>query len=496
MNRLITYGMHSGARRRGGTLAVAFVALCLALCAAGPPSSAWAAPAKAGGVSGDWPMFMHDVGRSGFNGGVTLATPLSLVWTHTAANAGMTLNPIVGNSLVYAGSADGFLRAVDQTGKLVWTSPYLGQTYNCSPTSHWGVSSTPALASVTLNGVATSVLYVGAGNTLTAPMAEVYALNATSGAPIWHTTLSAAKGVYMWASPVVFTPSGAAHPSVYIGLSSVEDCPLVRGGLYQLDAVTGVIQHVFYTEPLGCVGASVWGSPTIDAAAGTLYFATGNGASATKCTQPQPYAVALVELNLSNLAFIGSWQVPATQQIVDSDFGTTPTLFSATIGGTVTPLVGLVNKSGEYYAFKRGQLVPGPVWMAKIANGGGAITGSLSSSAWDGTQLYVAGGLTTISGKSCKGSMRALNPATGTFVWQACFTGAAVTGAIAAAAGIVVACEGRTVNVVNSTTGTVIATYHDNAAGLLGAASITFDPLLNTGVLYFSDNAGNMYELK
>jgi outer membrane protein assembly factor BamB len=92
--------------------------------------------------------------------------------------------------------------------------------------------------------------------------------------------------------------------------------------------------------------------------------------------------------------------------------------------------------------------------------------------------------------------MRALNPATGTFVWQACFTGAAVTGAIAAAAGIVVACEGRTVNVVNSTTGTVIATYHDNAAGLLGAASITFDPLLNTGVLYFSDNAGNMYELK
>ena len=151
--------------------------------------------------------------------------------------------------------------------------------------------------------------------------------------------------------------------SVYEGLASQGDCPLVQGKFFQLSALTGAIQHTFYVVPNGCTGGSVWGSPTIDVAAGVLYIATGNPGT---CSQAEPYAPAVVELAVPNLALLGYWQVPASQQIDDSDFGSTPTLFQATINGVSIPLVGAENKNGFYYTFARGNLSAGPVWSEKV----------------------------------------------------------------------------------------------------------------------------------
>jgi polyvinyl alcohol dehydrogenase (cytochrome) len=463
--------------------------LSMALCAYGPPARAasqtHAAPAGTGAAN--WPMFMHDIGHSAYNSAGSLPTPLSLLWMHGAAGSGMALNEAVVNGVVYWGAVDGHVRAMTSSGSLLWTSPFLGQTTFCSATSPIGISSTPAVATVSINGVATSVVFVGGGGS---PAAIFYALNASTGAIIWHTTLRSATGAYIWASPVVYTPKGSPHPSVYVGFSSQGDCPLVQGAVFQMDATSGGIQHVFNTVPNGCVGASVWGSTTIDGAAGAVYFATGNGGPTTKCSVPEPYGVAVVELSASTLSYIGSWQVPAAQQTTDSDFGSTPTLFTATIGGVVTPMVGAVNKNGVYYAFRRGALGSGPVWTARIANGGGSLNGSLSSSAWDGARLYAGGGATTINGVTCKGSLRALNPATGLFIWQACFTGSAVVGAVAAIPGLVVIGEGRTIAAVNSSTGKVVSSYVESNAGLFG------EPTIGAGVLYMADSAGNIYALK
>ena len=456
-----------------------------ALPAQARPVSSPAVSATTG--TSNWPMFMHDLGRSAYNSTGSLPTPLSLLWMHSAAGSGMALNAALAHGVIYWGSVDGFVRAMNTSGSLLWTSPNLGQTTFCSATSPIGISSTPAVATVPIGGVATTTVFVGGGGS---PGAVFYALNASTGAIIWHTTLRTATGAYIWASPVVYTPKGSPHPSVYVGFSSQGDCPLVQGAVFQLDATSGVIQHVFNTVPTGCVGASVWGSTTIDGAAGTLYFATGNGAPAGKCSQPEPYSVAIVELSASTLSYIGSWQVPALQQTTDSDFGSTPTLFTATINGTATPMVGAVNKNGMYYAFTRGALSSGPVWSARIANGGGALTGSLSSSAWDGTQIYAAGGATTINGLTCKGSLRALDPATGQFHWQTCFPGGAVVGAVAAVPGLVVVGEGRTIAAVSASTGTIVSSYRESNAGLLG------EPTLSNGVLYMADSAGNIYALK
>src|SRR5205807_373687 len=118
-----------------------------------------------------------------------------------------------------------------------------------------------------------------------------------------------------------------------------------------------------------------------------------------------------------NLAYIDSWEVPVSQQTADSDFGATPTLFTATVGGKTTYMVGAVNKNGRYYALDRTNLAAGPLWTAPISTG----QVNISSSAWDGTSLYVAGQKTVIGGVNCLSSVRALNPATGSFTWQACF---------------------------------------------------------------------------
>ena len=75
--------------------------------------------------------------------------------------------------------------------------------------------------------------------------------------------------------------------SVYIGVASFGDCPLVQGQLLQLNRVTGALQNTFNVVPNGCTGGGVWGSPTVDAAAGTIYFDTGNSGS---CSSSEPLA--------------------------------------------------------------------------------------------------------------------------------------------------------------------------------------------------------------
>jgi outer membrane protein assembly factor BamB len=74
--------------------------------------------------------------------------------------------------------------------------------------------------------------------------------------------------LFIWSSPTVY------KGSVYIGLASFGDCPLVQGQFFQLDVTTGKIEHTFDVVPGGCLGGTVWGSPAIDEAKGTVYIGT------------------------------------------------------------------------------------------------------------------------------------------------------------------------------------------------------------------------------
>jgi outer membrane protein assembly factor BamB len=424
--------------------------------------------------SDDWPTYQDDYGRSGFNSAETIINPssaprLKLHWSYKAGGA-ITTQPVEANGMIYWGSWDGFEHATNLDGTQAWQTN-LGQTVDSSchpPTA--GVTSTATVASVLIGGTLTSVVFVGGGN------ATFYALNAATGAVIWNTPLGPSPSTFLWDSPAVY------NNSVYIGVSSFGDCPLVQGQLVQLDASTGTIQHIFDTVPAGCLGAGVWGSPTIDASDGSVYFVTGNSGS---CSTREVYASAIVKLSATDLTYLSSWRVPPTRR----DFGSTPTLFQATINGVMHQLVGVANKNGIYYAFDRGAISNGPVWQATIAVSGGCPEcgqGSISPSSWDGTALYVAGGHTTIGGNSCLGSLRALNPADGTFLWEDCLNDGAVLAAVSAVPGVAVVGEGTHLVVVATATGQILFNF---AAGkrFWGAASIS------NGVLYIGDVKGNLY---
>ena len=427
-------------------------------------------------ATGDSPTYLFDNGRSDFNSSETIintttAPHLKLHWTHTAAGA-ISTQPVEANNLIYWGSWDaGNEHATNLTNGHAWTNQ-LGTTTDtsCNPVSV-GVASTSTVATINRR----SMLFVGGGN------AHFYALDALTGKTIWNTSLGSSPSHFIWSSPAVY------NGSVYIGVSSFGDCPLVQGQLVQLNAATGAIQHKFNVVPNGCTGGGVSGSPTIDQATGNLYFATGNPGS---CGSSETNAPALVELKASDLSFVRHWQVPKSEQTNDSDFVNTPTLFTGSGG---TPLVGVANKNGKFYALNRSAFNNGPVWKAQIANGGGCPQcgqGSISPAAWDGTTLYVAGGNTTISGSSCKGSVDALNPATGAFIWRHCLNDGPVLAAVTLAPGLVVVCQGRYVMVLSAASpGTTLFRFLDSHSGSAFWAA----PSISKGVIYVGNIDGRLY---
>jgi outer membrane protein assembly factor BamB len=432
-------------------------------------------------ASSGWTTYLQGNDRTGFTSdsgfNPTSVQNLHLAWqtSDTAPNHGVFPQPVVSNGLVYWGSNDGFERATTTSGNLVWQTN-LGRTVtpSCSDPSAFGISSTPTITTDVPVGGATSVLYVAGGNS------KLYALNAATGAVLWSYDVGGNPNTFLWDSPLVY------GNSVYIGVSSFGDCPLVQGQFLQLNRVTGALQNTFNLVPNGCTGGGVWSSPTLDAAAGTIYFTTGTPSPDCPSTPGGP---SMYELRASDLSLVGSWTIPAAQQTFDADFGATPTLFNGVIGGQSVPLVGAINKNGIFYAFKRDAVTSGPVWQTRIANGGAdpnSGNGPIAPAAFDGTTLYVGGDRTN----GCTGTVNALNPSTGAFIWQHCFTdGGFVEGAVTVTSGGVVAVgEGSNIALVSAATGASLFTYA--AVGpFIGAASIVGN------TLYQGDMSGNLYAL-
>lgn len=413
-------------------------------------------------AAGDWPTYASSGDRSGFNSAETVITAataanLKLKWAHHAGG-NVSAQPVEANGLVYWGSWDGFEHATNLLNGFVWAT-FLGQTtaLSCLPTKV-GVGSTATVSAIGT----TPVVYVGGGND------HFYALNATTGLIMWQTALGSSPSHFVWSSPAVY------NGSVYVGNSSFGDCPLVGGQVFQLNATTGAIQHVFNVVPNSCTGGGVWGSPTIDAASGKLYIATGNPGT---CSTAERLAEAVVELNTADLSFVASWQVRGSDN-ADLDFGSTPTLFTAAIGGVSHAMLGVANKDGKYYAFDRDALGNGPLWRAILGRPGNCPqcgNGSISPSAWDSKSLYAASGATSINGVACAGALRAIDPSTGAFRWQHCLQNGPALGAVSVAGGVAYIGQGTYFMGIATATGQTLFRYLDTSSGshFWGGASIS-----------------------
>jgi outer membrane protein assembly factor BamB len=478
------------------------IGACLLLGVGASP--AWAVSAS------DWSKYLHDLSSSGFTG-ENLITPsnasaLTLASGWPARGGGtISTQPVVANNLVYWGSWDGYEHATPLPGTTgtAWATN-LGQTSasGCLPTTA-GTASTGSVASVTPAGQTSprSVLFVGGGgnNTAGGGYAQLYALDAFTGAVLWHTPLGGSPSTFMWSSPAVYTytnSAGATVTSVYVGVASFGDCPLVEGQVVQVDASSGQVQHTFNVVPSGCTGGGVWGSPTIDQSDGSLYVATGNGGS---CSSTEPYAVALLKLRASDLSLLDYWQIPASEQTDDGDFGSAATLFSGTVSpnGPFRSLVGVPNKNGTYYVFDRSQLSAGPVARLTMAIPGDCPQcgmGSIAPSAWDGSTLYVAGGNTGVGGRSYQGSVRAWNPNNlSAPLWQDGLADGPVLGAVAAAPGLVAVGEGSYTEVLNASNGNVLLRAPVNSINSGGPAIFYGAPSIAYGTLLEGDTNGYLY---
>jgi outer membrane protein assembly factor BamB len=431
-------------------------------------------------TSSDWTTYLQGNDRTGFTGdgglNQTSVPNLSLAWQTSDAGPahGVFSQPIVSNGMVYWGSFDGYERATDTSGKPVWQT-FLGTTSPpaCTDPSSAGIVSSGTVTTDVPVGTATSVLYIEGGDS------KVYALNAATGAVLWSYSIGGNPNTFLWSSPAVF------GNSVYIGSSSFGDCPLTQGQLIKLNRVTGALENTFNVVPNGCTGGGIWDSPTIDATAGTIYFDTGTPSSDCPSTPGGP---SVYEVRASDLSLVGSWTIPVAQQVNDADFGATPTLFEGVIGGQSVPLVGVVNKNGVFYTFKRDALPSGPVWSTRIAMGGSDPTignGDIASAAFDGTTLYVGGDETAM----CAGTMNAFNPSTGALIWQHCFTDGFVMGGVTGTSGGVVAVgEGSHIAVLSATNGASLFTF-------TGTGPFWGPPSIVGSTLYEGDMAGHLYAL-
>lgn len=371
-----------------------------------------AAPAMASTRAPDlsalaWPAFLAGPSHTSYNPtqqAITKANAASLVqkWNFLGdlptkpgqPEPGYVSSPTVADEAVFIGSSNGYFYKLNEATGAVLAKRFIGfePQLTCNA---GGFADTATVAKDPATGQL--MVYVGG------PDGYLYAMNASNLAVKWRSVIARpskkVNDYYQWSSPTVL------NGRIYVGISSSCDQPQVRGGVKGYLQATGKVFGRFYTVPEGVVGGSVWSSV---AAAGTKYIYFGTGNYAPGVTK-RYFMSRVMELNAVTLKVVASFQVPKAQQVVDDDFGASPTLF-----GT---LVGDCDKNGHFYALKTPSLQL--AWQVKVANlASPGDPQCVASAAYDGKSLYITARNTTIGGKSYKGSIRKINAKTGAVIWQ------------------------------------------------------------------------------
>ena len=360
----------------------------------------------------------------------------------------MQSTPTVENDAVYVSDSGGSVWRLDAvTGGVVWQVKLPALTGNSGSYSRVSPAITP-------NAVVVGDQASG----------TVFALSKDTGALLWQTTLATNQGAIITSSPVV------SNNRVYVGVSSDQETladkipgfvPDFRGSVAALDAGTGKVVWQTFVIPTGYTGGAVWSSTiAVDQARSAIYVTTGNNysvpaavaacqakattpAALDACLPASDHIDSVLSLDINTgavnwgdrFAHADTWTVsckPSSQPPatpcptptgLDVDFGSGANLFTATISGTKTDLVGAGQKSGAYFAINRdtGQIV----WGTQVSPDGPR-GGIEWGTATDGTRLYVPSAnsayvTTTLqpSGRTTNGGFwSALDPATGQILWQ------------------------------------------------------------------------------
>ncbi len=360
--------------------------------------------------------------------------------------------------------------SVDSTGSYVYFPDWSGNLYKLSAATGATVWThtmtdyglTPGIISRTTPTLYGEKVIVGASMPLAMSESDpnpsgayVLALNASDGSLIWSTLLDPDLNAISTSSPIIY--EGIA----YVGVSSTEEGlthPTFRGSLVAISLATGEILWRTYFVPNTYSGAPVWSStPVIDLARSQIYVTTGNNylvplsvqlcergvlgnrAALLGCQASDNFEDSIVALDLATGTIKWARRCSAQDAYItpcrsdggtcpdpegqDLDFGAGANLFTATINGVPTQLVGAGQKSGVYWAVSPTTGVP--VWYT-VVGPSGKLGGIEWGTASDNQRVYVAvvnsAQQTYVlqpSGLSWNGSYwAALDAGTGKILWQ------------------------------------------------------------------------------
>ncbi len=305
-------------------------------------------------------------------------------------------SPTVADGAVFIGSETGWFYKLSATTGAVLHRYFIGsQPKKTCPAQ--GVVSTAAVA----ENPAThqSTVYVGG------PNGYLYALRASNLSLEWRSVVaipsSKTSNYFNYSSPSI------ANGTIYVGVSSNCDIPLIRGGVIAYNQANGKKIAQFYSVPKGDIGGSVWSSLAI-MPGGDVFATTGNGPETSAASRRIGYSESIIKFAPRTLRVLGRFQVPAAQATFDGDFGASPVIDGKDVGAC--------DKNGLFYMLSQATMKV--VWEGRVGDTTRGFDACIAAGALAGGKLYLAGSGATIAGVKYAGDVQERDAATGRLVWR------------------------------------------------------------------------------
>jgi polyvinyl alcohol dehydrogenase (cytochrome) len=459
------------------------VALLASACSGGGGASI-ETPTAPPSAADSWPMLGHDLSSSFHSTASTLlaaasASGLSEAWQIRTSGA-VTGTAAIADGRAYV-LASGAMYAINiETGETVW------QNANIKGTS--------------------SPTYVDGKVYVNDNRSVLHALDAATGAELWNSKIDPHPAASGFSSPIV------AGNRVIVGSASIEevsakDNASFRGSIVAFDRTSGAEIWRHYTVEPPQNGVSVWSTASVDEDAGLVFGTTGN--NYTGDASDTSDSIFAVELETGKLRWNRQvsandvFTIPAPKS-PDSDFGTNPILFDATIAGVNRKLVGAGQKSGMFWVLDRisGEIV----WSRKVSGGSALIGGIFNNGAFDGQRIIVAGNNGTSTGAGSEPAngnskplgganvltsvLAALDPADGRVLWERQLP-AWVWAPITLAGGIGFVAADRELQAFDAVTGARLWSIQTDGTIASGAAIAGDRVIFGSGIPYLGTKTDN-----
>ncbi len=378
---------------------------------------------------------------------------LKLHWSFEPA-AQPNGTPVVVDGVVYATSNGGSYALDADTGEVIWENLEL-----------------PASSSAAYYE---GVLYIHTR------AGVVSAVDPASGEVIWESPSDTHRVTSGYSSPI------PVDRYVLVGASSneegaVADGATFQGGVVAFDRETGerVWRHYTAIDPYN--GATVWSTVTVDVETRKVFATTGNNYTG----EGGPSSDSIFSLDLDSGELV--WTTQLTEDDVftilnpkspDSDFGTNPTLFEATVDGVTRKMLAAGQKSGVIWGLDRetGEVL----WESPITTGSALIGGVLNTGAYDGERLFF---VSHNSRNREDSQLVALDPGTGSVVWQKNLDNW-VWGPVTIANGLLFVPTWTTLRAFNTETGEELFAYDTPGTIASGTAIVDGRLYFGSGMAY------------